>query len=55
VKILGKPAEKKVKFWKNKESHGSVALPYWLSGALLPDVWSTAGKYQADSREESGS
>jgi hypothetical protein len=27
--------------------------PYGLSGALLPDVWPTAGKCRADSREES--
>ena len=29
------------------------SLPYWLNGALLPDVRPRAGKCQADSREES--
>ena len=29
-----------------------ASSPYWLNGALLPAVWSTAGKCRADSREE---
>ena len=32
---------------------GGVSLPYGLNGVLLPAVRSTAGKCQADSREES--
>ena len=32
----------------------SIPSPYWLNGTLLPDVWPTAGKCQADSREQSG-
>ena len=31
----------------------SAQSPYWLNGALLLDVWQTAGKCQADGREQS--
>ena len=30
----------------------TIFPPYWLNGALLPAVRSTAGKCRADSREE---
>jgi len=32
----------------------SAQSPYWLNGTLLPDVRPTAGKCQADSREQNG-
>ena len=38
---------------EQKPCTGGVSLPYGLNGVLLPAVRSTAGKCQADSREES--